>query len=67
MLGWTPGTYDAHDALKSLAATRDGKGRGRSTSAATRNPKLDELTKKIQVETDAAKRNAHDRAKRSSC
>ena len=25
MLGWTPATYDAHNALKALAQTRDGK------------------------------------------
>ena len=56
MLGWTPGTYDALDALKSLAATRAGKV-GVFNVAGYSNPRLDELVKLIQVELDAAKRN----------
>jgi peptide/nickel transport system substrate-binding protein len=56
MLGWTPGTYDALDALKSLAATRAGKV-GVFNVAGYSNPQLDELVKNIQVELDTAKRN----------
>jgi peptide/nickel transport system substrate-binding protein len=56
MLGWTPGTYDALDALKSLAATRAGKV-GVFNVAGYSNPRLDELVRKIQVELDATKRN----------
>jgi peptide/nickel transport system substrate-binding protein len=57
LLGWTPSTYDAHDALYNLMATPTDKGRASSTSGAYSNPKLDELTTKIQTETDKAKRN----------
>ena len=57
MLGWTPGTYDALDALKALAATRGGKD-GVFNLGGYSNPELDELTKQIQVELDNDKRNA---------
>ncbi|RUR71629.1 ABC transporter substrate-binding protein [Variovorax guangxiensis] len=57
MLGWTPTTYDAHNALSSLTACPDDKGTGQFNLGAYCNPKLDELTKKIQSETDKAKRN----------
>jgi peptide/nickel transport system substrate-binding protein len=56
MLGWTPGTYDALDALKALAATRKDK-EGVFNSAGYSNPKLDELNRQIQVELDKDKRN----------
>jgi peptide/nickel transport system substrate-binding protein len=56
MLGWTPGTYDALDMLKALAATRGGK-LGVFNTAGYSSPKLDELIKQIQVELDAGKRN----------
>ena len=58
LLGWTPTTYDSHDALTSLMATPDDKGPGQFNLGAYCNPKLDELTKKIQSETDKTKRNA---------
>ncbi|MBP8019224.1 MAG: ABC transporter substrate-binding protein [Hylemonella sp.] len=58
MLGWTPGTYDAHNALNALMACVDDKGAGQFNLGAYCNPKVDELTKKIQSETDKAKRNA---------
>jgi peptide/nickel transport system substrate-binding protein len=56
MLGWTPGTYDALDALKALAATRKDKD-GLFNVGGYSNEKLDELDKKIQVELDSEKRN----------
>ena len=56
LLGWTPGTYDALDMLKALAATRAGKA-GVFNVGGYSNPLLDELIKKIQVELDHAKRN----------
>jgi peptide/nickel transport system substrate-binding protein len=56
MLGWTPGTYDALNALKALAETRQGKD-GLFNVGNYSNPKLDELNKKIQVELDSEKRN----------
>ncbi|MEO7887543.1 MAG: ABC transporter substrate-binding protein [Polaromonas sp.] len=58
MLGWTPGTYDAHNALNALVACVDDKGAGQFNLGAYCNPKVDELTRKIQSETDKAKRNA---------
>jgi len=57
MLGWTPTTYDSHNALSSLTSCPDDKGTGQFNLGAYCNPKLDELTKKIQSESDKAKRN----------
>ena len=56
MLGWTPGTQDALDALKALAATRKEK-EGVFNTGGYSNPELDDLNKKIQVELDNEKRN----------
>lgn len=58
LLGWTPTTYDAHNALTALTACPDDKGSGQFNLGAYCNPKLDELTKKIQSETDKPKRDA---------
>ena len=56
MLGWTPGTQDALDALKALAATRKDKD-GLFNIGGYSNPQLDALNKQIQVELDNEKRN----------
>jgi peptide/nickel transport system substrate-binding protein len=56
LLGWTPATYDAHNPLYTLLHTRDGK-RGEVNVGGYSNKALDELTDKIGVETDQAKRN----------
>ena len=58
LLGWTPSTTDAHDALYNLMATPTDKGQGQYNLGTYSNAKLDELTGKIQVETDKAKRAA---------
>jgi peptide/nickel transport system substrate-binding protein len=58
LLGWTPSTYDAHNALTSLMATPTDKGQGQFNLGSYSNPKVDELTLKIQSETDQGKRNA---------
>jgi peptide/nickel transport system substrate-binding protein len=58
MLGWTPGTYDAHNALNALFRCVDDKGTGQFNLGSYCNPKVDELTQKIQSETDKAKRDA---------
>jgi peptide/nickel transport system substrate-binding protein len=59
MLGWTPTTYDAHNALTALMACPDDKtGAGQFNLGAYCNPKVDELTNKIRSETDKAKRDA---------
>ncbi|AMM23928.1 ABC transporter substrate-binding protein [Variovorax sp. PAMC 28711] len=57
LLGWTPTTYDAHNALSSLTACPDDKGTGQFNLGAYCNPKLDALTNQIQAETDKTKRN----------
>jgi len=58
LLGWTPSTYDAHNALNALMACVDDKGAGQFNLGSYCNPKVDELTRKIQSETDKTKRNA---------
>ncbi|NKE67805.1 ABC transporter substrate-binding protein [Ramlibacter sp. RBP-2] len=58
MLGWTPATYDAHNALNALMACPDDKGTGQFNLGSYCNPKVDQLTKSVQSETDKAKRNA---------
>jgi peptide/nickel transport system substrate-binding protein len=57
MLGWTPPTYDAHNALYNLMGTRDGT-RGVFNPGGYSNPRFDELTNRIAVETDRARRTA---------
>jgi peptide/nickel transport system substrate-binding protein len=58
LLGWTPGTYDSHNPLAALMATPNDKGQGQFNLGSYSNPKIDELTLKIQSETDQAKRQA---------
>ena len=58
LLGWTPGTYDAHNALSNLMATPTDKGQGTFNLGSYSNAKIDELTQKIQSETEQNKRNA---------
>lgn len=58
LLGWTPGTYDAHNPLNALMRCVDDKGAGQFNLGSYCNPKVDELTLKIQSETDATKRQA---------
>jgi len=58
LLGWTPSTYDAHDALNALMACPDEKGAGQFNLGAYCNPKLDPMIKSIQSETDKPKRDA---------
>jgi peptide/nickel transport system substrate-binding protein len=57
MLGWTPGTYDGHNALFNLMVMRE-KGSGSNNSGAYTNPKVEDLSEKIAVETDQTKRLA---------
>ncbi len=59
MLGWTPSTYDAHNALNALMrCPNDKTGDGQFNLGSYCNPKLDELTVKLGAETDKAKRDA---------
>jgi peptide/nickel transport system substrate-binding protein len=48
LLGWTPSTADAHDALYNLMATPTDKGPGQYNLGSYSNPKLDELTTRIR-------------------
>jgi len=57
LLGWTPSTGDSHDVLTAIMATPTDKGQGQFNLGAYSNPKLDELTLKVQSETDDKKRN----------
>jgi len=57
LLGWTPSTFDAHNAISSLMACRvDGK--GSFNLGGYCNERVTELTDLIQVETDPARRQA---------
>jgi len=55
MLGWTPGTYDAHNALMQLM-TLDGEGQGTWNCGRYTNPRVEELTDRIGREINVAKR-----------
>jgi peptide/nickel transport system substrate-binding protein len=57
MLGWTPSTYDAHNALVSLMVTPNGP-EGTFNLGGYSNRRVDELTHLIQVEPDKIKRQA---------
>ncbi len=57
MLGWTPATYDAHNALYNLVATPDGSGRGQFNLGGYSNSRVDELTRAIASEVDEERRN----------
>lgn len=59
MLGWTPTSIDAHNALLNLAACRNDKtAAGQFNLGGYCNKEVDSLTDKIGSETDQAKRNA---------
>jgi peptide/nickel transport system substrate-binding protein len=55
MLGWTPGTYDAHNAIVNLFA-KSQPGWGQNDSSQYSNPKVEELALKAQSEMDPKKR-----------
>jgi peptide/nickel transport system substrate-binding protein len=57
MLGWTPNTYDAHNAFFNLMASRQGD-RGMFNVGGWSNARFDELVGSMAVETDVARRNA---------
>ena len=61
LLGWTPGTGDAHNVLIDLMHTRkpDGSGgRGQFNNGGYSNARVDALTDLVLVEGDIAKRDA---------
>ena len=58
LLGWTPGTCDAHDVLSTLIATPNEQGQGQFNLGSYSNARVDALTAAVQSETDSARRNA---------
>jgi peptide/nickel transport system substrate-binding protein len=57
MLGWTPTTYDAHNAFFNLMASREGN-RGMFNVGGWSNARFDELVQAMATETDREKREA---------
>jgi len=59
LLGWTPGTSDSHNVLYDIMGCRDDpkSARGEANVAGYCNKKVDELTDKVLVEPDTAKRD----------
>jgi peptide/nickel transport system substrate-binding protein len=58
MLGWTSSTYDAHNVLNAIMRCPADSGAGQFNLGSYCNAKVDELTLKVQSETDKAKRDA---------
>ena len=58
LLGWTPDTYDAHNALKQLIETRGVNGGGLGNDGGYSNKRVDELIEAMASETDQPKRQA---------
>jgi len=59
LLGWTPGTIDAHNALSYLFACQNKeKKMGLFNLGNYCNPRVDEITDQVEKETDQAKRQA---------
>jgi peptide/nickel transport system substrate-binding protein len=59
LLGWTPGTSDAHDILNNIMGCRDDPktARGEANLGGYCNKKVDEIAAKVLVEPDTAKRD----------
>lgn len=57
LLGWAPGNMDATDILRPLMHTR-GPGSGLFNVGAWSDPRVDEITGQVELETDVTKRNA---------
>ena len=58
MLGWTPGSYDAHNMLYNIITLNAGPGAGANNSGRYTNPRVEELTRLIGQELDKEKRTA---------
>ena len=59
LLGWTPGTSDAHDVLNNIMGCRDDPkvNRGEANLSGYCNKKVDEISAKVLVEPDTTKRD----------
>ncbi len=58
MLGWTPGSYDAHNAIFALLMSPGEHGQGQFNLGSYSNKRVDELGNLIARELDQNKRNA---------
>jgi peptide/nickel transport system substrate-binding protein len=58
LLGWTPSTYDAHNVIRSIIASRGRPGIGLTNDGGFSNPRVDKLEPLIGTELDAKKRQA---------
>ena len=58
LLGWTPSSLDAHDALEALTGCPDAAGSGMSNLGGYCNPQLDALVDRIRSEADKSRRDA---------
>ena len=59
LFGWSPNTYDAHNVLFNLLSCRDReRNAGRMNIGGYCNPRVDELTQSVQIESDPARRQA---------
>jgi peptide/nickel transport system substrate-binding protein len=58
MLGWTPDSYDAQNALFALIMTPSPAGQGLFNLGTYSNKRVDELSAQIASELDQTKRNA---------
>jgi peptide/nickel transport system substrate-binding protein len=61
LLGWTPGTFDGHNVLFDIQGCRDNpqSSRGETNNGGYCNKTHDELTDKVLVENDKAKRDEY--------
>jgi peptide/nickel transport system substrate-binding protein len=58
LLGWTPGSFDAHNVLVNIVGCRDDSGKGGPFNfGGYCNPKVGELANQILVESDTKKRD----------
>jgi peptide/nickel transport system substrate-binding protein len=58
LLGWTPGSYDAHNAIYALLMSPGPAGRGQFNLGSYANKRVDELGNEIAGELDPKKRDA---------
>jgi peptide/nickel transport system substrate-binding protein len=58
LLGWTPGSYDSHNAIFALMMSPGPTGQGQFNLGSYSNPKVDELGNKIASEVDTKKRDS---------
>jgi peptide/nickel transport system substrate-binding protein len=59
LFGWVPASQDAHNALFALVATPGEGAQGQFNLGSYSNPRIDQLTRQVASEADAAKRNGY--------